>query len=79
MNGCRPAQVLQLFLGEGDQYAAWEQLPLEPVSWYSVPQGAVQQMATASAVQRWQKRSLRHAGGRRRLAVPHHALEHLHE
>ena len=33
----RMLQMLRLFLGEGDQYSAWEDLPLASMSWFEMP------------------------------------------
>ena len=29
-------QVLRLLLGEGDQYSAWEDIPLAGIQWYQI-------------------------------------------
>ena len=51
-------QSLRMFLGEGDQYAGWEHVPMPSIRWHSIAPDSVVELASAAAVQRWQKRGV---------------------
>ena len=51
-------QSLRMFLGEGDQYAGWEHVPMASIRLHSIAPDSVVELASAAAVQRWQKRGV---------------------
>lgn len=68
MRRCMNTQMLRMLLGEGDQYSAWEELPMAGISWYALE--APVECATEHDVlqfsRRRQARRLQHSGQRRR-------------
>ena len=50
------SQMLRLFLGEGDQYAGWEHVPMASIHWHRLPPGSVVELPSVAAAQRWLKR-----------------------